>query len=256
MSDFKVEISIAGTKRWYKKFDQNCQLTDRDDGLLPEWTSPVQWLLHREDGPAIEYADGSKEWYRNGKRHREDGPAIEWSDGTKEWHRNGKLHREDGQAVECADGSKFWYRNGKLHREDGPAIEWDDGTKVWYLDGKKMTEKEFDLKTGKMSETLSLLDLEVFKEFSSSFFQFKSSLKAFDEHISKIKKEKWREQEELLEGCMIHHETKEDSDRWLAFVDKIEEIKLIGHVSCAVSEIDDALFNIGTEIPELKDPPK
>ena len=28
-----------------------------------------QGELHRTDGPAIEYADGSKEWYLNGKRH-------------------------------------------------------------------------------------------------------------------------------------------------------------------------------------------
>jgi len=39
--------------------------------------------LHREDGPAIEWADGSKEWWINEKLHREDGPAIEWADGTK-----------------------------------------------------------------------------------------------------------------------------------------------------------------------------
>ena len=33
--------------------------------------------------------DGTKEWYRDGKRHREDGPAIERADGTKEWYRDG-----------------------------------------------------------------------------------------------------------------------------------------------------------------------
>ena len=41
--------------------------------------------LHREDGPACEYNEGSKCWYLNGERHRVDGPAIEWSDGSKEW---------------------------------------------------------------------------------------------------------------------------------------------------------------------------
>jgi len=39
--------------------------------------------FHREDGPAVEYANGGKEWYLNGKRHREDGPAIEYADGRK-----------------------------------------------------------------------------------------------------------------------------------------------------------------------------
>jgi len=41
--------------------------------------------LHREDGPACEYADGEKRWYINDKLHREDGPAVAYADGTKEW---------------------------------------------------------------------------------------------------------------------------------------------------------------------------
>jgi hypothetical protein len=45
-------------------------------------------ILHREDGPAFEGSNGSKEWRINGKLHREDGPAIEWSDGTKSWALN------------------------------------------------------------------------------------------------------------------------------------------------------------------------
>ena len=46
--------------------------------------------LHRKDGPAFEYADGSTEWYVDGKRHREDGPAVEFAGGTKEWYMDGK----------------------------------------------------------------------------------------------------------------------------------------------------------------------
>ncbi len=34
--------------------------------------------FHREDGPAIEYANGDKFWYFNGMRHRVDGPAEEY----------------------------------------------------------------------------------------------------------------------------------------------------------------------------------
>ena len=55
-------------------------------------------LLHREDGPAVEYTDGFKAWYKNGARHRENGPAIEGYDGSKYWLINGKAHREDGPA--------------------------------------------------------------------------------------------------------------------------------------------------------------
>ena len=35
------------------------------------------------------------EWYQNDKYHCNDGPSIEWSDGTKFWYQNGKVHRED-----------------------------------------------------------------------------------------------------------------------------------------------------------------
>jgi hypothetical protein len=45
----------------------------------------------------------------NGQYHREDGPAVEWSDGTKVWYWHGKLHRQDGPAIERADGGKSWY---------------------------------------------------------------------------------------------------------------------------------------------------
>jgi hypothetical protein len=68
--------------------------------------------LHREDGPAVIYDNGFKEWYLNGKRHREDGPAIIWENGTKKWYLNGKLHREDGPAVIYSDGSQYWWKNG------------------------------------------------------------------------------------------------------------------------------------------------
>jgi len=52
-------------------------------------------ILHREDGPAVEYPDGGKAWYLNGKRHREDGPAIERVDGYKEWYLNGEELSEE-----------------------------------------------------------------------------------------------------------------------------------------------------------------
>lgn len=47
-------------------------------------------LLHRTDGPALVWSDGSSFWYSNGLLHREDGPAAIWPDGTLEWFLNGK----------------------------------------------------------------------------------------------------------------------------------------------------------------------
>ena len=60
---------------------------------------------------------GDTFWYINGELHRENGPAIELADGYK-WYINGELHREDGPAVEYADGRKGWYIDGvKLTEE-------------------------------------------------------------------------------------------------------------------------------------------
>ena len=122
MLKYRVEIDDVGNIRWYK-WDTN--------------------QLHREDGPAVEWVDGGKEWYLNGKSHRENGPAIKYVNGSKYWYLNGQLHREDGPAIEYADGSKYWYLNDKFHRKNGPAREYTDGSKEWYLNGEKLTEQEF-----------------------------------------------------------------------------------------------------------------
>ena len=90
---------------------------------------------------------GDRIWRLDGKLHRTDGPAIEYANGTKYWHQNGKRHRIDGPAIENANGDKAWYQNDKLHRTDGPAIECADGRKYWHLDGKKLTEAEFNART-------------------------------------------------------------------------------------------------------------
>ena len=76
---------------------------------------------------------GTKIYYVNGLLHREDGPAIEYTSGTKVWHINGKLHRDNSPAIEWANGNKEWFKNPKRHREDGPAIEHDNGSKKWWL---------------------------------------------------------------------------------------------------------------------------
>lgn len=80
----------------------------------------------------------SKIWSNSdGLLHRLDGPAIERADGRKEWWINGKRHRVDGPAVHNPSGLKSWWVNGQLHRTDGPAVEWSNGTKEWYFNGTK-----------------------------------------------------------------------------------------------------------------------
>jgi hypothetical protein len=87
------------------------------------------------------YPDGGYAWVSipSGKLHRADGPAVEWPNGTKEWWFDGKPHRTDGPAIVLPTGYKAWYLHGKYHRVDGPAIEWPNGVKNWYLNDAQTT---------------------------------------------------------------------------------------------------------------------
>ena len=98
---------------------------------------------------------GDKRYFANREMtilHREDGPAIEWASGSKAWYLNGKCHREDGPAAEWASGGKEWFLNGKLHREDGPAVEGYDGSKEWFLNNEFLTEEEFNARMNPVTE--------------------------------------------------------------------------------------------------------
>lgn len=89
--------------------------------------------------------ENRKQIWRNkaGKLHREDGPAVEWVDGTKEWWFYGQCHRFDGPAIECANGDKVWWMYGKLHRFDGPAAEFSNGYNEWYIYHREVSKTEF-----------------------------------------------------------------------------------------------------------------
>lgn len=57
-------------------------------------------------------------YYKDGKKHRENGPAVELKNGTKEWWIDGQRHRDDGPACIYKDpdeGGFFyeWFRNGE-----------------------------------------------------------------------------------------------------------------------------------------------
>jgi len=95
-------------------------------------------------------------WFKNGEHHRENGPAIEYAYGSKVWYVNGELHRTDGPAIEHANGSKEWWLNGKYHRENAPAIEYADGSKEWWLNGEILTEQQHRLAVRHLK--LKLLD--------------------------------------------------------------------------------------------------
>lgn len=141
---------------------------------------------------------GTWRWFKDGVLHRENGPAIEWDDGDKYWYKNNVLHREAGPAIECVnpndnqyylDGAfktkaqfdsiinkkknlkyskdnpptapgtydlgdgisiyiaaygkdtfTLWQRDYKNHRDDGPAIIDQWGNKEYWVDGKRHRE--------------------------------------------------------------------------------------------------------------------
>jgi hypothetical protein len=142
-----VTEDAGGNKFWSNEKGEY----HREDGPAIERANGTKYWylngqLHREDGPAIEYANGHKEWYLNGKLHRKDGPAVEYVNGDKRWYFNGQRHRVDGPAIEWADGDKEWWLNGERHRVDGPAFEAANGYKEWWLNGEELSEGEFKLK--------------------------------------------------------------------------------------------------------------
>lgn len=118
------QTDLIGNKRWYNENGR----------------------LHRSGGlAAVEFANGSKEWYDNGERYRSnDLPTAEYITGTKKWHHRGKLHRlNDLPAIEYISGIKYWYENGERHRLGGlPATEFPNGDKQWYIYGREYTYKK------------------------------------------------------------------------------------------------------------------
>ncbi len=78
-----------------------------------------------------------------GRLHRDDGPASIWPDGTRFWFRHGKLHRVGGPAIDWAWGGREWYQYGEKHRSDGPATEWPNGGRRYWLRGRPLSEEEF-----------------------------------------------------------------------------------------------------------------
>lgn len=128
--------------------------------------------LHREDGPAVIYENGSQEWYFNGELHRDnDAPIqnvtilpspgsnrqalpnsiyvnnddlIQTSKVRKQTYNTSlssdlkeSILLNDNPAVIHMDGYKAWYKNGKLHRECGPAVMFRHRYE-WYKHGVKI----------------------------------------------------------------------------------------------------------------------
>lgn len=105
----------------------------------------------------IVHPNGSINRFLNGNLHHETLPALDYYDGTKEWFHHGKMHRIDGPAQITPDSQSWWY-NGKLHRTDGPAAIYNDGWQGWYLHGEQIQDpEEFRKILGMTKEQLTFL---------------------------------------------------------------------------------------------------
>jgi hypothetical protein len=129
------------------------------------WRKYLSHSLHCEDGPAVVYPNGRKEYWIHGVKqdrpvtkviltdtgftvwkddqgafHRIGGPAF-ITNNAEEWYQNGVLHREGGPAViDNGKKTKEWYQKGQLHRTDGPAVVCEH-EEVFYQKGKLTARK-------------------------------------------------------------------------------------------------------------------
>ena len=66
--------------------------------------------IPNKEGMYIDDKNGDKYTFKDNEYHSYNGkPAIEYCDGTKVWYRNGKGHRLYGPAVERCEGLKTWW---------------------------------------------------------------------------------------------------------------------------------------------------
>ena len=75
------------------------------------YKDPEMTILHREDGPAMDYEGDGEVWYLDGMVHRTDGPAYISNDGSSVWFQNDMIHRLDGPAGLQKNGNTEWYVN-------------------------------------------------------------------------------------------------------------------------------------------------
>lgn len=72
--------------------------------------------LHREDGPAVIYPDGSKFYHVNGSRTSITQPTSYFDNGYVEWNLYAIPHRDNGPACASPNGLLRWV---------------DDGERIW-----------------------------------------------------------------------------------------------------------------------------
>lgn len=119
---------------------------ERDHFIYDKFNKMIKYELLREKylynhGALVEMIDndGNIVKYKNRMIHCDDGPAVIYYDGRKQWFQYGIEHRTDGPSMTFPDGSERWCFEGICHRIDSPAIiNTLTGEKIWYIAGVKI----------------------------------------------------------------------------------------------------------------------
>jgi hypothetical protein len=114
-NDLPAVKNKNGKKMWY----QGGKLHRLNGPASVQSRGDTRWYqngkLHRIDGPALynnnDITIAYSYWYKNGKLHRDgDLPAVEFADGTKKYYKNNNLHRINGPAIVNPNGTEYWYK--------------------------------------------------------------------------------------------------------------------------------------------------
>ena len=92
LKDYDIPIDLIAYEflRFVSYFDL--------DGILscfrlkPKEIASIKFKIYKQRLTLMQYTDKTEHMVE-GKLHREDGPAVEWSCGTKEWFINGNYIR-------------------------------------------------------------------------------------------------------------------------------------------------------------------
>ena len=141
-TNFTINAKVILTDEQIEWFEsRNIKVNLLKEVINNTWGTCTFWYTNGElngpddDSPAIEYVNGTKEYYKKGRRHRLNGPAKIFSSGTEEWYTNGLRHCLNCPAVKYANGDEEWWEYGLRHRLDGPAVIYIGLVQHWYKNG-------------------------------------------------------------------------------------------------------------------------
>lgn len=96
-------------------------------------------LLHRDkDLPAAIYHNGTKTWYKEGKKHRIGAPANIWNNGNIEWFFEGMRHCETGPALIYPGRKEEYYLMDVQYSKE----DFEHTVMKWKLNQKLQSEFE------------------------------------------------------------------------------------------------------------------